>query len=585
MLVQLRIVDYAIIDEVELAPGPGFNVLTGETGAGKSIIVGAVGLLRGGRASPEVVRAGRDEAVIEALFDVGGCDGVRRKLERAGIAGSTEGELVVRRVIPATGRSRAHANGGLCTLATLGEVVGSLIDISGQHEHQLLSDRRTQRQMLDAMGVSPALLASVSEAHQRIRRCTEVLRRDSLDERQRATRIDFLRFQIGEIEDAGLVAGEDVALEAERSRLQRATELAQAASTGEQELYSAEGAVVERLARLQRQLQGLAAIDPRLEPFARQLEEGRVIVEDVALSLRAYARGVELDPSRLEQVEARLDRIQQLRRKHGSSVDEILARLAEMREELSSLQSFEQHVSSLEAELAEARHQAETAAAALTAERHQAAARLAEGVAEQLAPLRMAGARMSVEVSPRSPRPGDDPALVFDIPRGGDAQRAPGVDQCRLGVSGWDQIEILIATNAGEGLRPLALIASGGELSRIMLALRRVLGRSDPVPTSIYDEVDAGIGGAVADVVGRSLAEVSRHRQVLCVTHLPQVAAHADRHFHVGKTTIRRRTRVAVRQLTPEERVEELARMLGGEQVSDAARANARQLLKAAARH
>jgi DNA repair protein RecN (Recombination protein N) len=569
MLTQLHIVDFAIIEEVEVLPGPGLNVLTGETGAGKSIIVGAAALLRGGRASAEVIRSGRPEAVVEALFDLSDSPLAAEQLEAAGLPAMGD-ELLVRRVVSRNGRSRAYLNGSVCTLPVLEQTVGQLLDISGQHEHQLLSDRGTHLRTLDALAVTGDQLAAMGRSFARLREAARALAQTQMDDRQRSARIDFLRFQLSELDAAALRSGEDGELEAERSRLQRAADLQGAAVNGEEELYSGERSISERLARVERQLSALAPIDGRLGPLVRQLEEARTGVEDVAGSLRRYGAALDLDPAHLQQVEERLDLIHHLKRKHGASVDEILVRREEMGRELEGLVSIEQRLGTLEGELGEARREAARVAEDLSRSRHDAARELSLEVTKQLAVLRMAGARLVVEVKLRPPHEGDDAALIFETRR--------------LGERGWDQVEFFISTNPGEEARPLRRIASGGELSRVMLALRRVLGRHDPVATSIYDEVDAGIGGAVADVVGRSLAEVARHRQVLCVTHLPQVAAHADLHFFVGKRRKGGRARTIVVPLAPESQVEEIARLLGGERVTDRTRANARELLDAAQR-
>jgi DNA repair protein RecN (Recombination protein N) len=569
VLTQLRIVDLAIIEEAELSLGPGLSVLTGETGAGKSIIVGAAGLLRGGRASPDLVRSGCKEAVVEALFDLSNSPRAAAAAAEAGVP--LDGpELLVRRLVPASGRGRVHINGALSTVAVLRRISGQLLEISGQHEFQLLSDSTEHRQLLDAVGVPGARLEAAAQAHARLRELARDLSRSRIDDRQRSERIDFLRYQLRELSAAGLAPDEDRALEQELARLRRSHELLEAANQGEQELYSGDAAVGERLERVQRRLESLATVEPRLGELASQLDEARVLAEDVALSLRQYLSAVDLDPARLAEVEERLDLIHRLGRKHGRSVAEILSRQQAMTEELSELESLDQRLDRLEAELEAARAAAEKAAGELSAARRKAAGKLGRQVSEQLADLRMEGGRLVPEVRPRAARDGDDPALCF---AGG-----------RLGPDGWDTVEFLIATNPGEEPRPLARIASGGELSRVMLAISRVLGGHAPVSTAIYDEVDAGVGGAVADVVGRYLADVARHRQVLCVTHLPQVAAHADAHFHVGKTTSRKRARTLVKPLAGRQRTEELARMLGGEQVTAQARANARQLLSAARR-
>jgi DNA repair protein RecN (Recombination protein N) len=567
MLLRLHIVDFAIIEEVELDLGPGLNVLTGETGAGKSIIVGATGILRGGRTSSEMVRSGRKEAVVEALFDLSDCPEVRDQVGQAGLP--PDDQLLVRRVIPKSGRGRVYVNGALCTAAVLARISDQLLDIAGQHEHQMLSDSGTHRQLLDALAGADPQVGELERVFGELREVAQRLARSRMDDRQRAERVDFLRFQLGELEQGDLRAGEEQELEQERRRLARASELLEVAHQGEQELYSDEGSVAERIARVRQRLEGLVGADGTLAPLSAQLEEARLLVEDAAQSLGRYLTDVELDPTRLEQVEERLDLIYRLRRKHGAgSVVDLLAARDTMRQELQQLESLDERLDQLEGQLAAVRRQAEEAATRLSATRRAAAQRLSRGVSRELSSLRMPGARLEVALSDLAPREGDDAALCFGARR--------------LGPTGWDRVELCIRTNVGEEARPLQRIASGGELSRIMLALRKVLGRHDPVRTSIYDEVDAGVGGAVADVVGRSLAEVSRHRQVLCVTHLPQVAAYADRHFSVGKATQGRRTVTCVERLAKRAAVEELARMLGGEQVTRAARANARQLLEAA---
>ena len=567
MLVQLHIKDLAIIDDVELSLGPGLNVLTGETGAGKSIIVGAAGLLRGGRASTEMIRTGSKEAVVEALFDLSDSPRVREALEQSGVGGDGA-EVLIRRVVARSGRSRISVNGSLYTVAMLRALAEQLIDISGQHESHLLSDRSIHRRILDAMGVAAKDLSAMGQAHSALREAANIMSKSRMDERQHAERLDFLRYQLQELTAADLKQGEDKDLAVERRRLQRSSELAEVALEGEQGLYSQDASVLDRVGQLKRRLDALLHVDPTLEGLSAQLEEASVLVEDVALSLRQYAADIDLDPRRLDQVEERLDLIHRLGRKHGGSVDEILVRQEQMEGDLADLESLEHRLESLEADLAAAREQAETLAARLTASRKAAASKLGRAVTRHLSKLRMKGARLVPEVTPRPVRQGDVAALCFD--------------DRRLGASGWDAVEFLITTNPGEPPRPLSRVASGGELSRVMLALRRVLGQHDPVSTSIFDEVDAGIGGAVADVVGRYLAEVARHRQVLCVTHLPQVAAHARLHLHVGKQTRGERARTTVKRLDPGERVEELARMLGGKRATAKARANAEELLEQA---
>ena len=571
MLVQLHIVDLAIIEEVELRPGPGLNMLTGETGAGKSIIVGAAALLLGGRASADMVRAGQDEAVVEALFDISGRPTVAQGVEAAGLPDG-DGELLVRRVISRKGRGRVHVNGALCTLSVLRDLTGDLLDISGQHEHQRLSDHGVQRGILDAVALKRQDPARMAEQHARLRQLSQELLSTGQDEAHRAQRQEFLTFQLRELERAELLPGEEESLRLERERLQRASELVEVAAQGEETLYSGDGSVTERLTVLSRRLSDLAHLDPHLADLANQLEQAAVQVEDVAHTLRRYGSTEGLDPGRLDQVEERLDLLLRLARKHGLRVEQLPDHQAALEQELDGLATLDHRRSGLEAELEQARGQAKILAGKLERARSKAARGLAVQVSDHLARLRMEGARLQVAVTALAPREGDDPALLF-----GDR---------RLGPAGWDRVDLRISTNPGEEPRSLARVASGGELSRVMLALHRVLGERDPISTVIYDEVDAGIGGAVADVVGRYLAEVGRHRQVLCVTHLPQVAAHARHHFHVDKSVSKQggkaRARTRLRTLEAEERVDELARMLGGKRVTKKAQENARELIASA---
>jgi DNA repair protein RecN (Recombination protein N) len=571
MLTHLRITDFALLDDVELDLGPGFNVLTGETGAGKSLLVEAVALLRGGRASAEVVRAGADEARIEAVFEPPhgpAADALAERLGRAGIDPVDEG-LVVRRLIGRTGRGRVYINNGLTTAAVLGEVAGVLIELAGQHEHQTLGDPARHLGILDAFGGHAAALGEVAAAHARIGEIARALAGATLDERTRAEREDFVAFQLRELDEARLQPGEEARLRVERERLRAVERLSAGARRGEEALYAREGAIVDELARLARELEELGRIDPALAPLGRQLDEARLTLEDAARELGRYADGLEADPERLAEVEERAHLVGRLLRKHqAADVAALLARRAALAEELAALTSHEAARARLGDELAAARTAAARAAEALTVARTKAARTLAARVEPALAELGMKGARLAPVVGPLAAREGDDPALLFD--------------GRRLGAAGWDRVELLLSANPGEEPRPLGRIASGGELSRIMLALKRVLSRADQVATYVFDEVDAGIGGAVADVVGRQIRAVSGDKQVVCITHLAQIAAYADVHFRVEKTSEKGRAHTRVRRLSADERREEIARMIGGARVTPKARAHAEEMLKSA---
>ncbi len=572
MLTHLRITDFALLDDVELALGPGLNVLSGETGAGKSLLVDAVALLRGGRASAEQVRSGAEEARIEALFEPPhgpAADALAQRLEHAGIARVEEG-LIVRRVIGKNGRGRVYINDTLSTAAALSEVAGVLIELAGQHEHQTLSDSSRHLAILDEFGGLEPLAAQMlarSEA------CGQsIFALAALDGQVRAggEREAFLRFVLDELSAAELRTGELEELAAERERLRARERLLGASRRGEEVLYARESAVVDEVGAIARELDELGQIDPRLGAIGRQLGEARALIEDAAGELRHYADGLDADPERLSVVEERLHTIERLLRKHrgeAGDIDGLLRRQAELAAELDALENHEERRAELVTAVDRAVDAAATIARQLSAGRTAAAKQLATRVDAALAEVGMTGARLVPVVTALLARDGDPPALV--------------VDQRRLSATGWDKVELLLAANPGEEPRPLQRVASGGELSRIMLALKRILSRADKVATYVFDEVDAGIGGAVADVVGRQIKQVAGDKQVVCITHLGQIAVFADHHFRVEKTTVEGRTSTVVRRLNAAERRDEIARMIGGK-ITQKARAYAEELLKAA---
>jgi DNA repair protein RecN (Recombination protein N) len=572
MLTHLRITDFALLDDVEVEFGPGFNVLTGETGAGKSLLVEAVALLRGGRASADVVRTGAEEARVEAIFEPPhgpAASALVERLGRAGIDPVDEG-LVVRRVIGKSGRGRVYINNVLATAAALGDVAGVLIELAGQHEHQTLGDPAQHLAILDAFGEHGEMLESMAAAHARIEAAAKALGAATLDERTRTEREEFLKFQLKELVDARLEPGEDERLKLERERLRAAEKLRSAAGRGDDAIYSREGAIAEELGTIGRELAELGRIDPELGRVGKQIDEARVTLEEAARDLRHYVEHLDADPERLAEVDERTDLLAKLLRKHRGDckdVGDLIKKRDALSDELGHLSSHEARRAELAAELHAARATAASLAANLSASREKAARTLQTRVGEALKELAMAGARLVPAVTPAAARDSDGEALVFDGKR--------------LGATGWDRVELLLASNKGEEPRPLHKIASGGELSRIMLALKRILSRADQVATYVFDEVDAGIGGAVADVVGRQIRAVAEDKQVLCITHLPQIAAHAAAQFRVEKEERSGRVRTAVRKLTAAERKEEIARMLGGK-VTPKARAHAEELLKGA---
>ena len=549
MLTLLRISGFALIDELELPLGPGLTAVTGETGAGKSILVDALGLLRGGRAGADVIRTGRDEARVEAILELPPGSATRARLVADGR--EVEEGLVVRRVVARGGRGRAHLGGGLATAADLASTVAGLIDIASQHDQQSLTNPESQLAILDAFAENQALRDEMTDAYTARAAAMAALAAFSADARARSEREDLLRFQLAELEAAGPAPGEDARLAAERERLKGAEKFLAATGRGEETLYAGDGAVAERLAGVARELSPLAALDPGLAPLVERLADAQAAIEDVARELGRYARGIRSDPARLEEIEERLFLLQRLCRKHGGTVADLAAKQSSLRAELAELGSFEEGMAARQAAATAAEARATAAAAALGASRRQAAGSLEKKVNAVLRELGFVSARLPVAIEARE-----------------------------LGPNGADRVKLLFAPNPGEEPRPLAKIASGGELSRVMLAVKQTLARTDEVLTYVFDEVDAGVGGGTAEIIGRKLKRLAAERQVIVITHLPQVAAFADAHVRVTKTTVRGKTRVEIARLDDADRPGEIARMLAGAAPSAQATAHAEEMLR-----
>jgi DNA repair protein RecN (Recombination protein N) len=561
MLVQLAVQNLVLIESQTLELGPGFNVITGETGAGKSMLVDALGLVIGGRASPELVRRGAREAEVEALFDVAPGSRVAAKLEAAGIP--CDRELVLRRVVQAEGRSRAFANGRMCTVAQLGELAGDLCDIASQHESVALTDPATHLDTLDAFGGLEAAKGELGAAVDDLTALAKELDALRTADRGRAEREDFLAFQLRELDDLDVHAGEETELEGERARLRHAGKLGEATRGAAERLYEGEGALCDDLARLLTDLETAEGIDASLAPLVRAVDGARAELADAARALGRYAETVESNPTRLAEVEDRLFRLSKLLRKHGPTTVELVAHRSSLAAELDGLAKAEGRIPTLEAAYDERLIAVAKRARALSKKRRAVAERLADAIGRELAHLAMGRAKVIVDVT--------------NAPGGGEGVMA--VDGARLTRGGIDRVEFLIAPNQGEEPRPLRRIASGGELSRALLALKRVLAENGPAGLYVFDEVDAGVGGAVAEVIGHAIRDVAKHRQVVCVTHLAQIAALADAHFVVDKVEREDRTYATVRKLESKQRVDELARMIGGVKVGQAARRAAEELM------
>jgi DNA repair protein RecN (Recombination protein N) len=563
MLLELRIRNFAIIEEAHLEFGAGLNVLSGETGAGKTIILSALGLLFGSRASPDMIRAGEKEAVVEGLFELEGETAMPELAERT--RDGCRRELIVRRVIAEGGRSRVTIDGELATVQTLGKIGASLVQVYGQHEQQSLLRAESHREILDRYTGLDDELAKYRERYSRAQEIRSRMQDLNRRERERADLLELARFRVTELERAQLVAGEDEDLGRERTVLANASKLAGAALEAEQALYGGEGGATDTVARTEVRLADAAAIDPKLGDALEMIKSARANLEEAARTLGAYAAKIEADPARLEEIENRLQELAGLKRKYGGSVATAIETMERSRVEIEELQKIEESKAQVEAEMAAALDELVAHAKKLTSIRKRAAAELRLKMEAELKTLGM----RSPGFEPRLGALAEDEAGFV---HGGVA----------LGPAGIDTIEFQLSPNLGQPAMPLLRIASGGELSRVMLALKRLEAQRRGIATMIFDEVDAGIGGAIAQVVGRKLKQLSRFHQILCVTHLAQIAAFADRHFTVEKEERRGSTRSRVAILEPGDRTEEIARMLGGE-VSDKFRRAARELLERAA--
>jgi DNA repair protein RecN (Recombination protein N) len=549
MLTDLIISNFAIIDRLHVAFGPGFNVLTGETGAGKSIIIDAVGLLLGDRARPDLIRTGEETATVEALVDISGQPALRRELVAAGLEDCDE--LVVKRVVSRAGKNRIYLNGSLATLAQLQAWAEGLMSIYGQHEHQSLQRTDTHLALLDRFAALEEDLGVFRRHFDEAQDLAGRLQALDAAERERQQRLDLLSYQSREIAEAGLRVGEDEELAAERLRLQNVERLAAATQGGFDILYGAEGAVCERLEGVAADLEALAEVDPVLGQLAETTRTSLYALEDVATRLRDYAGRIAFEPGRQDEVEERLALLAALKRKYAPTLEAILDYGARIDREIVDLTDLDAARSGVRKKLTAVRKELQETGEALSRRRREGARQLCLKVEEELKDLAMAAARFEMRFSPL-PEPG---------PRG------------------LERGEFFLAPNPGEEPKPLSRIASGGELSRIMLALKRAAPEAESVSTLVFDEVDAGIGGVAATAVGEKLRGVARGRQVLCITHLPQVAAFADRHYRVEKRQDGGRTITTLTLLEGEERAREMARMLGGAQVTDRTLEHARELI------
>ncbi|MBX6349899.1 MAG: DNA repair protein RecN [Clostridia bacterium] len=572
LLCELRVRRFAIIAEARVTFGPGFNVLTGETGTGKSILVDALAMALGERATAEVIASGDEEAEVAAVFELGEEPALLELLAREGFADEGEGLVVLGRTISRSGRHLAHVNGRVATARLLREIGRLVVEVHGQHEHQQLLSPSSQRRLLDryAGEAGRDWLAQVREAYDAWREIQA--ERESLlgDPRERARREDLLRFQVKEIDAARLAPGDLERMAARREVLQHAQRLFEVAALGYQRLAEGGGgarAILDGLAEIAAGVAQAAEIDEALAPTAGLLSQALVELREAAHELRAYRDGVRFDPRELAEIEERWDLVHRLLRKYGDSIEDVLRYRDEAAATLERWERARERAEVLDVEERKAREKLSLACLGLRRAREEAARRLSREVSEELRQLGFPEAAFQVTVQPRL------------APEG----VRVGAQTCAVDATGADDVEFWLAPNPGERARPVRQAASGGELSRVMLGVRASFAGGDDVPVLVFDEIDSGIGGATAQAVGERLSRLGRDRQVLCVTHLPQIAARADHHVAIRKRQSARRTTVEVRSLDRAGRQREIARMLSGVE-TPASLAHARQLIDGGAR-
>ena len=558
MLESLHIKNIAVIDDAEIPFAPGLNILSGETGAGKSIVLEAISLILGSRANIDLLRAGSDEAVVEALFNVSQLDWLRDRMRKLGLPAESS-ELLIKRTVARSGRHRIYINGELATLAMLQGLCDGLVDLCGQNEHQSLLKTQTQVELLDRYGglTQQRLNFAQTQAHfKALKRERDDLASAEQETRQKA---DFVAFQLHELREANLSIGEDETLTLEKQLLQSSESRLQLGETVRVSLDDDEQGALTALKGALQKLRVGSNLDDKLLPIREALERAVAEAEDASLSLARYVTSIDLDPSRLTQVQDRLALISDLRRKYGATIEEMLAAMNRLSREAEHAFSFGDRLQELEATLAKTRTELEQLGSKLSKLRKKSAELFSKTVTDELSELKMGGAQFKIELTAR-----------------------PELEEWT--ASGADLIQFVVQTNRGEDFKPLGRVASGGELSRLMLAIRRVIADHGGIGVYLFDEIDAGIGGQTAFQVGKKLRSVAKYNQVICITHLPQVASFADHHLSVRKTQSGKRTVTEVVALDIPERRKELARMLGGDQLTKKSLDNAAELLELAVR-
>jgi DNA repair protein RecN (Recombination protein N) len=556
MLTELNIRNFAIIDELKVSFADGLNVITGETGAGKSIIMGAVSLLLGDRASSDMIRSFEDSAVVEALFDVGEKEELKEKLRQMGFS---EGhELVLKRIVSRSGKNRVYINGHLANLGMLSAISESLINLCGQHEHQIILNADNHIDILDEFGNLLSLRSEYRDLYDRYQSLNERIRELVSIKKSREDKEEFLRFQLKELDDAGICPGEDTALLEEKKILTNVQKLMDYAGTARDDLYAKSGSILEELRGVITNIHEIRKIDQRLDVSEKDLDGIYYQLEDAAMTLRDYEKHLSYDPARLETIDDRLELLGRLKRKYGSTLEDVLKKRADLEGQLKAIESVDMEIEQVSRAAEREKAIVVEKARLLSQRRRETASVMKKEIEDEIHTLRMAKARFEV---------------TFGTP-------ASGQEEMPFHSKGIDDVEFYLSTNIGEAMKPLNRIASGGELSRIILAMKKVLAKTGSVGTIIFDEVDSGIGGATAEDVGRKLRDVSEHHQILCITHLPQIACFGDRHYRVVKAVSGDRTITSVDVLSEQDRLDEIARMLGGTELTKKTREHAREMLE-----
>jgi len=564
MLQELSIRNFAIIDDLHITFSDGLTILSGETGAGKSIILNAVNLLLGSRATADLVRTGAESAELEALFDISPTSEVAKIMAEHDY--NVEDGLLVRRIISLSDSNRVYINGRLATIHVLNSITENLASISGQHAHQGLLKEDQHLLILDQFGGLMPARQRVYDCYHEILPLLEKLKELHRVRDRQAEHLELLEFQKREITQAGIFLGEDTSLEQERMRLKNAETLYQSVFESIEELYTTSGSIVERLLEVKKNLEKAGQIDAQLKSKADSLAEPAYHIEDLVDGLRSYLSSTQPDEKRLEAVEERLDKLNKLKRKYGGTLEAVISKRESIEEELAGIENMAEKIHEIETRLSQLHVKLTDWALTLSEKREQTATSLAKKVIDELSTLKMSPTEFQVFLQKVPADEKTDPYLA--------------VENNIITEVGLDRATFMIAPNVGEALKPLAGIASGGELSRVVLALKAILAQTELLETVVFDEVDAGIGGSVAEVVGRKLSELAKHHQVLCITHLPQIAKFADQHYTISKHVSKGRTRTAITPLNKEDRYKEVARMLGGEEITQATLEHAKEILK-----